>query len=108
MLASAEAREIEEELIGVEASVGDLIGSEEAEDMAGKTWDFGSLHMTQEMIRVLEEEGYIPKGKARPPQGETVPNPGATDAIVFKDFFTYSLHLPAMKFLREVLENFRV
>jgi hypothetical protein len=33
MLASAEAQEIEEELIGVEASVGDLIGAKEVEDM---------------------------------------------------------------------------
>jgi hypothetical protein len=43
--------------------------------------------MTQEMIDMLEEEGYIPTGKARPPQGEMVPKLGAVDAVVFKDFF---------------------
>ena len=44
----------------------------------------------------------------RPPQGETVPKPGAADAIVFKDFIAYGLHLSAMQFLQEVLENFKV
>lgn len=76
MLASAEAREIEEELFSVEASVGDLIGAEEVEDMvrSGKTWDFGPSLRTQEMIGVLEK-GYIPKGKARPMQVEMVRKP---------------------------------
>ena len=37
MIASAEAQELEEVLAGVEASIGDLIGAEEAEAMAGKT-----------------------------------------------------------------------
>ena len=37
MITSAEARELEEDLVGVEASIGDLIGAEETEAMAGKT-----------------------------------------------------------------------
>ena len=37
MIASVEARELEEDLAGVEASVGDLIGAEETEAMAEKT-----------------------------------------------------------------------
>ena len=37
MIASAEAQELEEVLAGVEASVHDLIGAEEAEAMARKT-----------------------------------------------------------------------
>ena len=37
MIVSAEAPELEEDLAGVEASVGDLIGAEETEAMAGKT-----------------------------------------------------------------------
>ena len=37
MIASAEAQEFEEDLAGVEASVGDLIGAEEVEAMARKT-----------------------------------------------------------------------
>lgn len=110
MLASAEAREVEEELIGVEASVGDLVGAKEFEDMARarKTWDFGTSLMTQEMIAVLEKEGYVPKGKAKIPEGETVPKPGAVDAVVFKDFFACDLRFSAVQFLREVLDAFEV
>ena len=37
MIASAEARELEEDLAGVEASIGDFIGAEEIEAMAEKT-----------------------------------------------------------------------
>ena len=108
MLASAEARELEEILSGVEASVGDLIGGEEAEDMAKKTWDFGPSLMTQEMIEVLEKEGYIPKGKAHLPKGEMVPKPGVADAAVFKDFFACGLRFLVVRFLHEVLESFKV
>lgn len=43
------------------------------------------------MIDELEKEGVIPKGKERPPKGETVPRPGAADAIIFKDFFASAL-----------------
>ena len=43
MVDSADAQGLEEDLFGVEASVADLITTEEAEDMAGssRTWDFG-------------------------------------------------------------------
>ena len=37
MVAIAEAQELEEDLAGVEASLGDLVGAEEVEVMAGKT-----------------------------------------------------------------------
>jgi hypothetical protein len=60
------------------------------------------------MIDVLEKEGYIPKGKARPLQDETVPKPGAVDAIVIKDFFAYGLLFLATWFLHDVLEAFEV
>ena len=37
MVAIAEAQELEEDLAGVEASIGDLVGAEEVEAMASKT-----------------------------------------------------------------------
>jgi len=37
MIASVEAQELEEDLAGVEASIGDLIGAEETKAMARKT-----------------------------------------------------------------------
>jgi len=64
--------------------------------------------MTQEMIEGLEKAGCFAKGKGRPQQGETVPRSGVADAVVFKDFFACGLRFPAVRFLREVLENFKV
>lgn len=77
MLASAEAVELEEDLAGVEATVGDLITAEEVGDMAGagKTWDFEPSLMMKDMIKALEQEGFVGERKARPSQGETVPKP---------------------------------
>ena len=60
------------------------------------------------MIDELEMAGVIPKGNGRPPKGETVPRPRATDAIVFKDFFACGLQFPAIRYLLEVLESFKV
>lgn len=79
MLARAKAQDIEEDLASVEASVADLISVEEVEDMAGakRTWDFGPSLMTEEMILELEREGYVDQGKAKLPQGETIPKPQA-------------------------------
>ena len=45
MVDSAEAHELEEEIGSVEASVGDLVGSEEAGVMVKKTWDFSGRHL---------------------------------------------------------------
>lgn len=66
MVASAEAQDIEEDIISVEASVGDLVSAEEVGNMAPKTWEFGSSLLTQEMIDELEKEG-VPKESRRPP-----------------------------------------
>ena len=69
MLASAKAIDLEEDLASVEASVGDLITTEKAEDMAGagRTWDFGPSLMTKDMIEALEKEGNFGARKVKPP-----------------------------------------
>ena len=64
--------------------------------------------MTKRMILQLEKDECIPQGRAKLPQGETVPEPGKDYAVVFKDFFAYGLRLPSIKFLREVLQKFDV
>lgn len=68
MLASAEAIELQD-LASVEASIGDLITTEKAKDMAraGRTWDFGPSLMSKDMIKVLEQEGCFGENKAKPP-----------------------------------------
>jgi hypothetical protein len=85
-----------------------LVGAEEAEVMAGKTWDFGPLLMTKKMILELEKDGWVPQGRAKLSQGETIPMPGKDYAVVFRDYFACGLHLPSVRFLREVLEEFDV
>jgi hypothetical protein len=44
-----------------------LVGAEEVEAMAGKTWDFGESLMTHKMIRKTEKEGMFPAGRAKAP-----------------------------------------
>jgi hypothetical protein len=77
MVASAEAQEFDKDIGGVEASIADLITTEEARDMAGlsKTWDFESSLMMEDMIEELHKLGVFGEAKARPPQGETIPSP---------------------------------
>ena len=110
MLASAEALGLEEDLSRVEASIADLITTEEAEDMAGnsKTWDFGPSLMTKGMIEELRWLGYFGDTKLMPPEGETIPKPKAADTVVFMDFFLCGLRFPWAQFLHQVLEAFEV
>jgi hypothetical protein len=68
MVASIAVQELEEDLVSVDTSIGDLVGGGEAKAMAGKTWDFGELWMTEKMIRKQEKEGMYSAGRARPPQ----------------------------------------
>ena len=102
MIASAEALGLEEDFSGVEASVADLITAEEAGDMAGtsKTWDFRPSLMTKDMIEDLRKLGCFRDAKVKPPEGETIPKPKATNVVVFKDFFLYGLCFPMARFLR--------
>jgi hypothetical protein len=98
MVAIVEAQELEKDLAGVEASISDLVGAEEVEAMAGKTWDFGPSLMTRKMILQHEKDGCIPHGQAKLSQGEIVPTPGKDHAVVFKDYFACGLRLPPSSF----------
>ena len=75
---------------------------------AARTWDFGPSLMSKDMIKVLEQEGCFCVDKAKPPQGKTIPQPQADDAVVFRDFFACGLCFPSVRFLRHVLEAFEV
>ena len=110
MVSNAEAQGLEEDLFGVEASIADLITIEEAEDMDGssRTWDFGPLLITKDMIEELRKLGCFGEAKVKPPQGETIPNPQAADVVVFKDFFLCGHCFPATRFLCQVLDAFEV
>lgn len=78
----------------VEASVGDLVpvsSAERSRVQMAKSWDFGPTLMTEEAIKLLEEEGCFLEGKGHLPRGEIVPHPEVDEAIVFKDFFACGL-----------------
>ena len=110
MIVSVEALGLEEDLSIVEASVADLITAKEAGDMAGssKTWDFGPSLMTKDMIEELWQLGCFGDAKVKPLEGETITKPKATDVVVFRDFFLCGLRFPVARFLRQVLEAFKV
>ena len=110
MIASAEALGLEEDFSGVEASVADLITTEEAVDMANtsKTWDFRPSLMTKDMIDDLRKLGCFGDSKVKPPEGETIPKPKAADAVVFRDFFICGLRFSTTCSLRQVLDAFEV
>lgn len=107
MSASAEAQE---ELENVEVFVGELaLPPKDKKMVLAKSWDFGPSHTTAVAIHNLEKEGSFAVGKARlPPRRETVPHPGPNEAVVFKDFFSCGLRIPAVYFLRLVLVSFKL
>jgi hypothetical protein len=47
MVASIATQELKEDLVSVDASIGDLIGAREAESMAGKMWQNLLNYMAQ-------------------------------------------------------------
>ena len=68
--------EAQDDLENIEASIGDLIhvsSVKKAKVQMAKSWDFGPSLMMKEAIKALEDEGYFPAGKGRPPRGETMP-----------------------------------
>ena len=110
MLASASTLEfeklVEEDLESVSASIGDLIAAD-SRDMAIKSWDFGPSSITEEGIAEMLKESCFPSSRVKiPPPGQSDPAEGY--AVVFRDFFTCSLRLPYIPFLRRVLETFNV
>jgi len=109
MLEIAVAQDLEETLSDVEASIGDLISAKEFDSMAAITFEFGESLITVQDIDDMVLVGFFKEGRAIvPPTGQTVPALAPEHAVVFKDFFTCSLRMPAYGFLRQVMEAFNV
>ena len=103
--------EVQDDLENIEASIRDLIPVspvKKARVQMAKSWDFGTLLMTGEVIKALEDEGYFLAGKGHPSRGETVPQLEVDEAIIFKDFFPCGLSIPPIYFLHLVFETFKV
>jgi hypothetical protein len=64
-VASVEARDLEEYLASMDASIGDLVEGSEAEAIAGKTWDFGESVVMEKTSRRWKGRGtFLLGGRA--------------------------------------------
>lgn len=109
MMASALARDVEEDLEDVEVSLQDLVrggGGIMVELL--KNWEFGPSLVTEAQIVEYVKLEWFAESKARALGDETIAKPKANEAIVFKDFFVCGLRTPPVVFLRQVLESFCV
>jgi hypothetical protein len=83
------------------------IGEEAA--LVGLSYDFRQSKVTRAHITsLMNSTRYFPKGFARPLEVESNPDPGENGAVVFKNFFVASLHIPPHPVLLEILCKFQV
>jgi hypothetical protein len=75
--------------------------------LADVSYDFRQSKIKRAHITSLENSArYFPKGFARPPGVESVPDPKENEAIVFKDFFVADLRIPLHPVLLDILQKF--
>jgi hypothetical protein len=90
------------------ASFEDTLSSVAAEELRpGDTVEFGVLRMSSVRVQDMQQLGYFGSGVGRVPGAEEVPEPEG-ELVVFEAFFTAGLHLPAHRFVAEVLQRFEV
>jgi hypothetical protein len=73
----------------------------------GGTVEFGVSRMSSVRVHDMQQLGYFGGGVARVSGAEEVPEPEG-ELVVFKAFFAAGLHLPAHRFVAEVLRRFEV
>jgi hypothetical protein len=77
--------------------------------LAGISYDLGQSNITKTRLGLTESYAYyFPKGYGRPPGTESVLEPRAKEAVIFKDFFTARLHMPPHSVLLDILHKFCV
>jgi hypothetical protein len=75
--------------------------------LVGVSYHFRQLTMTRAHIMALKNFArYFPKGFARPPDAESVPDPRENEVVVFEDFFVAGLRIPPHPILLEILCKF--
>jgi hypothetical protein len=67
---------------------------------------FGSSTIIIGKIKEVEGKGYFPEAKLTPGV-ETVPEPNADDAMVYKDFYVAGLCMPPHPALSDILLHFQ-
>jgi hypothetical protein len=78
-----------------------------AELQPGHTMEFGVSRISSVRLQDMQQLGYFGNVVGRVPRAEEVPEPEG-ELVVFEAFFTADLHLPAHRFVAEVLERFEV
>jgi hypothetical protein len=69
--------------------------------------EFGVSRMSSVRVQDMQQLGYFGGGVARVPGTEEVPEPEG-ELVVFEAFFAAGLHLPAHRFVGEVMRRFNV
>jgi hypothetical protein len=92
----------------VGASSEDTLSNMAAEELhPGDTVEFGMSWISSVRVQDMQQLGYFGSGVGSVPGVEEVPEPEG-ELVVFEAFFTAGLHLPAHRFVAEVLRRFEV
>jgi hypothetical protein len=89
-----------ENLVGVKADLRDLVKA--------RTCFIGRSLMTQADLDALRLEGCFEPGICRLPGKETTSKPRKNESVVFRDFFTAGLRVPASKKFADILAAYNV
>jgi hypothetical protein len=91
-----------------DASSEDTLSNMAVEELRlGDTVEFGVSRISSIRVQDMQQLEYFGSGVGRVPGAEEVPEPKG-ELVVFEAFFTVGLHLPAHRFVAEVLQRFEV
>jgi hypothetical protein len=91
-----------------DASSEDTLSNVAAEELhLGDTVEFGVSRISSVRVQDMQQFGYFGSGVGRVLGAEEVPEPEG-ELVVFEAFFTAGLHLPAHRFVAEVLQRFEI
>jgi hypothetical protein len=77
--------------------------------LAGISYDFGQSIVTKTRVMSMESYTcYFPKGYGRAPGAESMLEPRANEAVMFKDFFAARLQMPPHPIRVDILCKFQV
>jgi hypothetical protein len=105
--ADVEEGEIGEDADAVVDEAAEASG-EKADLAKARTSYIGQSLMTQADLDALRLEGCFEPGTCRLPGRETTPKPRKNESVVFRDFFTAGLRLPASKKFADILAAYHV
>jgi hypothetical protein len=85
----------------------DILSEGVSDNEKSRMYYFGSSTITVIKIKEIEEKGYFTEHEARALGAETLPEPNADEAVVYKDFFVIGLRMPPHPTLADILLHFQ-